>query len=91
MSRWRPIFSFGIDKGELDGFNRKQSFVAGYELAIVKEVHCKNPKGWCGPVLAMNKDRIERACKDEGREFALTWFPEDPSESWMQLEIYPSG
>jgi len=81
------VFSFGIDHGELDGESPQECFVLGYELASINAM-LESPKPIVSqPVHARNKDRIEKRCIASGRQFSLGWFPDDPSESWMLLNV----
>lgn len=86
---WKPVFSFGIDDGELEELRRVDCFTLGYELALVREVYCKLPEGGCWPVHSANNDRICRAVRDADRCYKIHYMPNDSSESWMQLTILP--
>ena len=86
MAEFGLIKSFGIDNGELDGKRPQECFVLGYELAqIDAELATGEPID--KPVHADNYERIQKSCKDAGREFSLMWASGDESESWMFLKV----
>lgn len=87
---WKPLFSFGIDDGELDGLRPVDCFTLGYELALVREVYCNLPEGGCWPVHAENVERMQRALEESHRQWEMRWMQGDSSESWMQLTILPT-
>lgn len=80
------VKSFDIDNCELDGLREKDCFVLGYELALVDE-QVKRPAAFSRPIHAENRERIEKSCRDSGREFSLGWMQGDSSESWLWLEV----
>lgn len=86
MSDFGLIKSFDIDDGQLDGMSPQQCFVLGYELAAV-DCFLKLAPRISQTVHAANKERIEKACRDAGREFRLTWMEGDVSEEWMVLTV----
>ena len=86
---WKPLFSFDIDDGELDGKTPQECFTLGYELALIRDVYAKLPEGGCWTVHAANTNRIHRALSEACREFELAWMHADASESWMRLTIDP--
>lgn len=88
MAEYRLKKSFNIDHGELDGLPRNQCFVLGYELRWIDEL-LELPDGFSRPVNVLNRERIEKSCRDAGREFKLTWLEGDSSESWLWLEVPP--
>lgn len=88
MAQYGLVKSFHIDNGELDGLRDKDCFVLGYELALVDEA-LKLPPAISRPIHVENRERVEEACRDAGREFRLVWMPGDVSESWLQLDVAP--
>lgn len=88
MSDFGLLKSFGIDNGELDGLTPQQCFVLGYELAQIDTLLAGNEE-INKPFNADNRTRIESACRDSGRPFAIQWLPGDVSESWMQVRVPP--
>lgn len=80
------VKSFDIDNGELEGIPAHQCFVMGYELALIDEA-LKRPNPIAKPVRVENRERIEKACRDMGRKFSLTFMADDSSESWLWLEV----
>ncbi len=86
MSDFGLIKSFDIDDGQLDGMTPQQCFVLGYELAAGDCLLKMSPQ-LSQKVHAANKERIEKACKDAGRSFRLTWMGGDVSETWMLLTV----
>ena len=90
MSEGYELFKpFDIDDGQLDGLTAQQCFVLGYELAEVDAL-LKLPAEIQKPVHAGNRERIERWCKESGREFRLLWMEGDVSESWLKLCVAPA-
>ncbi len=90
MPEFGLVKSFDIDNGELDEMSPQQCFVLGFELAQVDEL-LKQKSAISRPVHAENQRRIEKSCQDAGRRFRLNWMPADPTESWLQLEVDPTG
>lgn len=86
MAEYGLLKPFDIDQGELQQLSQQECFVLGYELADIDHL-LKSPHLISKPVHADNKDRIEKACKEAGRKYVLQWMQNDPSESWMQLEV----
>lgn len=86
MADFGLVKSFDIDDGELEGLSPQECFVLGYELAQIDHLVAE-PGAASKPVHALNRERIQKSCKDADREYTLNWMPEDTSESWMQLEI----
>ncbi len=86
MSKFGLVKSFQIDNGELDGHSAQEIFVLGYELAQIDQL-LKEAVSVQLPVHAGNRDRIIAACVDAGREYQLTWLPDDISESWLLLKL----
>lgn len=84
--RYGLIKSFEIDHGQLDSVTKQQCFVLGYELATIDQQLKTNQK-ITKPVNADNRERIANACRDAGRDFSLTWHPDDASEAWLMLEV----
>ena len=78
--------SFDIDNGELDGLTPQEIFVLGYELAQI-DSRLERADKISLMVHSDNRPRIEKSCKDSGRNFSLNWMEGDRSESWMQLEV----
>lgn len=85
--KWGLVKSFDVDHGELDGVQRNECFVLGYELRWIDEL-VKLPAAIDRPVHALNRERIEKSCRDAEREFSLTWCG-DSAEEWMRLVVYP--
>jgi hypothetical protein len=83
------VKSFDIDHGELDGIERHECFVLGYELALIDE-SLKRPEPIEKPVHVYNRERIEKACHDAQREFTLNFMADDPSEGWLWLSVAPN-
>jgi hypothetical protein len=86
VSHYELFKPFDIDDGQLDGLSLQQAFVLGYELAEIDAL-LKLADGFIKPVHAENRERIEKWCKESGREFRLVWAKEDASESWMTLSV----
>ena len=89
MSTYGLIKSFDIDNGELDRLSRVESFVLGYELALIDQ-RLKAGDAFSQMVHADNRTRLEKSCHDEDRVFELTWMHGDASESWMTLTVEAS-
>lgn len=83
--KWGLVKSFSVDNGELDGVQRNECFVLGYELRWIDELLTK-PEAIDRPVHALNRERIEASCRDSGREWNLTWTG-DAAEEWMRLVV----
>lgn len=88
MAEFGLVQSFDIDNGELDGQSSQQCFVLGYEFSRIVRL-LKQDSAISRPVHAANRDRIEKSCRESGREFSLSWATDDSSESWMHLEVAP--
>lgn len=86
MADFGLIKSFDIDDGQLDGMSPQQCFVLGYELATV-DLMVMRLSTVSQTVHAANRERIEKACRNAGRNFRLTWMEGDVSEEWMVLTI----
>lgn len=86
MADFGLIKSFGIDHGELDGIRPQQCFVLGYELALIDNLLAGDDE-IVRPVNAENRERVQAACKEAGREYRIQWMPGDQSESWLLLEV----
>lgn len=80
---------FGIDNGELDGLSPQECFVLGYELAQIHEL-AEHVDGFSKTVHATNQPRIEDSLRRRGREFSWMWPSDDPSESWLYLNVESS-
>lgn len=88
MADFGLIKSFDIDNGELDDVTKQTAFVLGYELAQIDHL-LKRVEPISRPVHTCNKSRIEKSCKESGRQYFLKWLHGDRSESWMQLDVAP--
>lgn len=86
---YRIVRPFNIDDGELDGISRQESFVLGYELALVDVRLETEPGGFEMPVHADNRGRIQSHADKIGRIVRMDWMPSDKSESWMTLVAGP--
>ncbi|NOY42805.1 MAG: hypothetical protein GXP26_13345 [Planctomycetes bacterium] len=86
MAEYGLLKPFDIDHGELQQLTQQECFVLGYELADIDHL-LKQPHLISKPVHADNRERIQKACLESGRNFTLQWMQADPSESWMQLEV----
>lgn len=90
MAKYALKKSFHIDNGELDGLQRNECFVLGYELGEIDR-QLTRISGFERPVHVENRERIEESCRDAGREFSLTWMEADKSETWLWLSVPPSA
>ena len=90
-AEFKPVRSFDIDNGELDGFSRQQCFVLGYELARIDGILSDGSgRPFQKTVHAANRDRIEAELIRHGREYVFRWPSDDSSESWIYLEVHGS-
>jgi len=89
MADFEMFKPFDVDDGQLDGLTPAEVFVLGYELGELDE-YLKTGQAWVKPVHADNRERIEKSCRDAGREFTLTWMEGDISEQWMTLNLKPA-
>lgn len=86
MAEFGLIKSFDIDDGQLSDLSPQECFVLGYELAEIDGL-LKKPQAIYKPVHSENRERLEKACADIGRQCKLTWTDVDPSESWMMFHV----
>lgn len=84
---YRPVFSFGVDDGELDGMTNAQCFTLGFELAKVWQFLEHDDEAFAFPVRVENAERIKRAIAHHKREGSVTFMANDRSESWLQLSV----
>ena len=90
MAEFGLVRSFDIDHGQLDHVSRQTAFVLGYELASI-DSELKSGRAISRTVHADNRSRIEKACRDSGREYRISWMPGDKSESWLELYVKPKN
>lgn len=76
------IESFNIDDGELDGRNRQECFVLGYELAQVS-AELESGAILEKPIHADNADRIRAAAKKRNRAIEIIPYHDD----WFWLKM----
>ena len=86
MAEFGCVRPFGIDDGELEGFNPQQCFVLGYELALIDAL-LEREAGFHRIVHAANQQRIEAEIVRKGREFRWEWPSDDGSEMWVNLYV----
>lgn len=88
MADFGLVKSFGIDNGELDGLGPQECFVLDYELAQIDDLLSDITIGFRKTVHVANRERISASCRDAGREFTLSWLPDDSSEAWLCLDVH---
>lgn len=86
---YQLVRSFMCDNGELADASPAEAFILGYELGTIDQLlkagaFCEGQK-----VHAANRERIEAGLKAYNRIGKLTWMPDDVSEEWMELTVYP--
>lgn len=86
MSGFGMKKSLDIDNGELDGLRPQECFVLGYELALI-DSDLEQGRAISKPVHSANRERIEKSCRESGRQYRLTWPHDDRSEMYMQLDV----
>jgi hypothetical protein len=77
---------FGIDNGELTELSPQECFTLGVEWQMVM-ADANRPEPFARPIHLQNRDRLAEALSKRGRKFSVSFMHDDPSESWLWLNV----
>lgn len=85
---WKPLHSFHIDNGELDGLRLIDAFVLGVEWQTVRGL-LHSGDSFQQTVYAENIHRLGKLLTEVGRDHKFTYLHDDKSETWALLTVEP--